>query len=68
MVSKINQLLHLIFLALNYYLVKKKKILTLKFFKFEKKDKSCPKTLLNPSQCQVKPCLCRGHAGGGGGG
>lgn len=35
MVSKINQLLHLIFLALSYYLVKKKKILTLKFFKFE---------------------------------
>lgn len=35
MVSKINQLLHLIFLALNYYLVKKKKILTLEFFKFE---------------------------------
>lgn len=31
MVSKINQLLHLIFLALNYYLVKKKKILTLNF-------------------------------------
>lgn len=31
MVSKINQLLHQIFLAFNYYLVKKKKILTLKF-------------------------------------